>query len=60
MNTSNDVWWSREDLIVSARLDLDGVVATKDPTDLVGRGIYSATAASTVSRLGGVEYLESL
>eukprot|EP00579_Thalassiosira_antarctica_P006492 CAMPEP_0201895570 /NCGR_PEP_ID=MMETSP0902-20130614/42930_1 /ASSEMBLY_ACC=CAM_ASM_000551 /TAXON_ID=420261 /ORGANISM="Thalassiosira antarctica, Strain CCMP982" /LENGTH=253 /DNA_ID=CAMNT_0048427929 /DNA_START=48 /DNA_END=807 /DNA_ORIENTATION=+ len=53
-NASNDVWWSGEDLIVSARLDSDGVAATRDPTDLVGRGIYSATAASTVSiELGG-------
>mmetsp|Transcript_16356 Transcript_16356/g.39144 ORF Transcript_16356/g.39144 Transcript_16356/m.39144 type:complete len:250 (+) Transcript_16356:43-792(+) len=49
--SDNDVWWSGEDLIVSARLDSDGVAATRDPTDLVGRGIYStaAVAASPVS-----------
>ena len=31
---------SKEDLIISARLDLDGIAATRDPGDLVGRGIY--------------------
>ena len=36
------VWWSKEDLIVSARLDSDGVAATRDPNDLVGRGYYSS------------------
>jgi len=30
---------TKEDLIVSARLDLDGVAATRDPGDLVGRGV---------------------
>lgn len=48
-SSSSDVWWAGEDLIVSARLDSDGVAATRDPTDLVGRGVYSAKAASTVS-----------
>lgn len=43
---TDDVWWSGEELIVSARLDTDGVAATRDPTDLVGRGIYSAGGAS--------------
>jgi len=47
--TTNDVWWSGEDLIVSARLDSDGVAATRDPTDLVGRGIYSANKAAAGS-----------
>ena len=49
-------WWGGEDLIVSARLDADGVAATRDPADLVGRGLYSATAGpgSTVAiELGG-------
>ncbi|KAL7529349.1 hypothetical protein ACHAXR_003903 [Thalassiosira sp. AJA248-18] len=46
---NNDVWWSGEDLIVSARLDSDGVAATRDPTDLVGRGVYSASSNSDVS-----------
>lgn len=36
-NTHTDYWWSRDDLIVSARLDSDGVAATRDPNDLVGR-----------------------
>ena len=46
---SDDVWWRGEDLIISARLDSDGVAATRDPTDLVGRGIYSAKDDSKVS-----------
>jgi len=46
---TNDVWWSGEDLIISARLDSDGVAATRDPTDLVGRGIYTAKDDSKVS-----------
>mmetsp|Transcript_1047 Transcript_1047/g.2881 ORF Transcript_1047/g.2881 Transcript_1047/m.2881 type:complete len:198 (-) Transcript_1047:186-779(-) len=32
-------WWQGDNLIVSARLDTDGVAATRDPTDLVGRGM---------------------
>eukprot|EP00985_Skeletonema_marinoi_P002893 scaffold1181_cov131-Skeletonema_marinoi.AAC.4 len=39
---SDNIWWSGEDLIVSARLDSDGVAATRDPNDLVGRGFYSS------------------
>ena len=31
--------WEQQDLIVSARLDTDGVAATRDPVDLVGRGL---------------------
>lgn len=31
--------WEGQDLIVSARLDTDGVAATRDPADLVGRGV---------------------
>jgi len=46
---TDDVWWSGEDLIISARLDSDGVAATRDPTDLVGRGIYAAKDDSKVS-----------
>jgi len=45
----DDVWWRGEDLIISARLDSDGVAATRDPTDLVGRGIYIAKDDSKVS-----------
>ena len=32
-------WWTQDDLIVSARLDTDGVAATRDESDLVGRGV---------------------
>ncbi len=39
--SSGAIWWSGEDLVVSARLDSDGVAATRDPNDLVGRGFYS-------------------
>lgn len=39
---SDNIWWSNEDLVVSARLDSDGVAATRDPNDLVGRGFYSS------------------
>mmetsp|Transcript_24140 Transcript_24140/g.29725 ORF Transcript_24140/g.29725 Transcript_24140/m.29725 type:complete len:269 (-) Transcript_24140:110-916(-) len=35
----NNYWWEGKDLIVSARWDTDGVAATRDPTDLVGRGL---------------------
>lgn len=35
----NTYWWSKDNLIVSARLDSDGVAATRDPEDLVGRSI---------------------
>ena len=41
-SSSNSIWWSGEDLIVSARFDSDGFAATRDPTDLVGRGMYFA------------------
>ncbi|KAL7551837.1 hypothetical protein ACHAWF_015027 [Thalassiosira exigua] len=44
---ADEVWWEGDDLIVSARFDSDGVAATRDPTDLVGRGIYSATAGGS-------------
>lgn len=33
-------WWYQDDLVVSARLDSDGVAATRDPNDLVGRGFF--------------------
>ena len=39
---SSTAWWKDEDLVVSARFDSDGVAATRDPTDLVGRGFYSS------------------
>lgn len=35
------LWWEKNgnNLIVSARLDTDGVASTRDPQDLVGRGV---------------------
>jgi hypothetical protein len=32
-------WWSDDNLVVSARLDSDGIAATRDPDDLVGRTV---------------------
>ena len=43
------MWWAGEDLVVSARLDTDGVASTRDPTDLVGRGIFRPPAATPAS-----------
>ena len=45
---SDNVWWRGEDFVVSARLDSDGVAATRDPTDLVGRGFYSSVLRDDV------------
>ena len=38
-NSSSSYWWQDGGLVVSARLDSDGVAATRDPSDLVGRNI---------------------
>lgn len=46
--SDNNVWWRGEDLVVSARLDSDGVAATRDPTDLVGRGFFSSVLRDDV------------
>jgi hypothetical protein len=35
-----NVWWNKENLVVSARFDTDGVAATRSPEDLVGRGFW--------------------
>lgn len=32
-------WWADRKLIVSARLDVDGIAATRDPADLVGQAV---------------------
>jgi hypothetical protein len=32
-------WWARKELILSARLDSDGMAATRDASDLVGRTV---------------------
>mmetsp|Transcript_9562 Transcript_9562/g.14670 ORF Transcript_9562/g.14670 Transcript_9562/m.14670 type:complete len:228 (+) Transcript_9562:58-741(+) len=39
------VWWSNDNLIVSARLDKDGVAYTRDPEDLVGRALVNRKLA---------------
>lgn len=38
------LWWKDSDLIVSLRLDTDGVAATRSPDDLVGRGLSTRAA----------------
>ena len=35
--TTNKYWWTNDNLVISARFDSDGVAATRDPDDLVGR-----------------------
>mmetsp|Transcript_32192 Transcript_32192/g.35666 ORF Transcript_32192/g.35666 Transcript_32192/m.35666 type:complete len:253 (+) Transcript_32192:27-785(+) len=42
-NNNSNYWFeSNTDLILSARWDTDGIAATRDPTDLVGRTIVSS------------------
>jgi hypothetical protein len=42
---NDSYWWQEEDLIVSARLDMDGIAATRAPDDLVGRGFFQRNKA---------------
>eukprot|EP00617_Octactis_speculum_P006422 CAMPEP_0185778622 /NCGR_PEP_ID=MMETSP1174-20130828/93049_1 /TAXON_ID=35687 /ORGANISM="Dictyocha speculum, Strain CCMP1381" /LENGTH=201 /DNA_ID=CAMNT_0028467411 /DNA_START=100 /DNA_END=705 /DNA_ORIENTATION=+ len=44
-DTITSFWWSGSNFVVSARLDSDGVAATRDPTDLVGRGVFKADSS---------------
>jgi hypothetical protein len=39
------LWWANDDLVVSARLDMDGIAATRSPEDLVGRTLYQRNKA---------------
>mmetsp|Transcript_32949 Transcript_32949/g.74607 ORF Transcript_32949/g.74607 Transcript_32949/m.74607 type:complete len:243 (-) Transcript_32949:21-749(-) len=39
---SEGLWWQNDNLIISARLDSDGVASSRDPEDLVGRISCSA------------------
>jgi hypothetical protein len=34
-------WWTNDNLVVSARFDSDGIAATRDPDDLVGRSFIT-------------------
>jgi hypothetical protein len=47
--------WERQDLIVSARLDTDGVAATRDPADLVGRGTVRKASSAVASAWEGAD-----
>ena len=42
------LWWKNLDLVISARWDSDGVAATRDPNDLVGRGIFQVSSGNSV------------
>jgi hypothetical protein len=44
----NGFWWKNLDLVVSARWDSDGVAATRDPNDLVGRGMFQVSSGNNV------------
>jgi hypothetical protein len=55
---ANDYWWqpSQGDnndsiLIISARLDTDGIAATRDPNDLVGRALWVSGTHDSVLTL---------
>jgi hypothetical protein len=55
-NTSSadeSFWWEGKDLIVSARWDTDGIASTRNPSDLVGRGLYIKNGAKTSIQLQG-------
>jgi hypothetical protein len=56
-NGNNDdtlFWWQVDGLVVSARYDSDGVAATRDASDLVGRAVAKKdTAAGVVIELQG-------
>ena len=51
-NGEEKFWWEGQDLIVSSRWDTDGVAATRDPTDLVGRSYYLASTGDDVVKIG--------
>ena len=42
--------WAGQDLTLSARWDVDGTAATRDPDDLVGRGLLEKTGKTDASR----------
>ena len=45
-------WWQGQGLVVSARLDSDGLASTRDPTDLVGRNLLLGGDKVTVELQG--------
>ncbi|KAL3927968.1 MAG: hypothetical protein SGBAC_012857 [Bacillariaceae sp.] len=49
----DNFWWIKEDLIVSARWDSDGVAATRAPEDLVGRVVWKNGESKVQLELGG-------
>jgi len=51
-NQPRSYWWTNEPLVISARLDSDGIAATRDPEDLVGR--TSGRVGATKEDGGGV------
>ncbi len=51
-DNNESYWWEGKDLIVSARFDSDGVAATRDPTDLVGRGLVRSNEEVSIQLQG--------
>lgn len=53
-SVSDTYWWENQDLIISGRWDTDGIAATRDPTDLVGRSQFYASRGEKVElQIGG-------
>ena len=50
--------WIAQDLVISARWDTDGVAATRDPGDLVGRGLLSKRKGALPSKWEGAADIE--
>jgi len=46
-------WWRGSGLVVSARLDSDGIAATRDPNDLVGRNVIAGGSNQVSVELQG-------
>lgn len=44
-----DGWWTRDNLIVSARYDYDGVAVSRSPQDLVGQSRLDLATTSTTT-----------
>jgi len=54
LSVSDNYWWENQDLIISGRWDTDGIAATRDPTDLVGRSQFYASRSEKVDlQIGG-------
>ena len=52
---TSEYWWKGQGLVISARWDTDGVAATRDPTDLVGRALWIPTKGEVADNRVNVE-----